>query len=281
MRNSVLGRVIAALFAVAMVTVAKGQCGVMLQDTVLPSDGSEHRTFFEWDFDGEGPLPPELLVGTGGGRVMAFNGTRWRQVGDRLSGPVSWNVDPAEPLVYQLLSFRGELHAVAAGYNVSSQGALFKWSGTQWDQIPMVGVGCPGSGATGHFRSATIWNDMIVVVGYDLRCSGQRLAIGWNGTAWAPLDNALTGFQSSSIVAAVHATSDGRLLIGGYLPTPLADAMIAELVGAQWQYRIYGYSGISSIPILRFQEIDGDVFAMAQSVEPIRKPRNRVAFCCV
>lgn len=118
--------------AFGLVTSAYAQCGILLQDEVPPSDGAGYRSLFEWDFDGPGPLEPELLLGGDMGRILAFNGTRWRQVGARLSGTV-WNQDPNDPNIAQFIEFRDELYALATIRTSSSiyQSRLFRWTGTQ------------------------------------------------------------------------------------------------------------------------------------------------------
>lgn len=247
-----------ALLVVCMfglVTAAYAQCGILLQDDVPPSDGSGHRTLFEWDFDGPGPLEPELLTGADGGRVMAFNGTRWRQVGPRLTGQ-PWGFDATDPIVFQFLDFRGELHAIAATRTTAgAAGGLFRWNGNEWVFIPWRGVGCGTSGVSGWMGAGTVWYDRIVIVGQYLTCDNRRTwELSWDGTSWAAL--APTPTQTNSpFSTSVFATSDGRLLMGG----SSFGYLIHELVDGIWVSRAEGTS-ISTFRS-KFQEIDGELYA--------------------
>lgn len=244
---------------------ALGQCGVVLQDEVVPSDGFGHRTIYEWDFDGPGPLESELLVGTDGGRVMAFNGSRWRQVGPRLSG-LAWGSTVTDPVALQLLGFRGELYLVAAGSASNLPAGLFRWTGSTWQLIPLSQSGCSGAGVSGWMDSATVWNDRIVVVGQNLRCGNtSTLALAWNGTAWATVGDLFTSNAGTAICGAVYATHDGRLLIGGTIPSAAGNTLIAELVNNQWVSRVEGSSGLT-IPVTRFQEEGDALYAMTSQV---------------
>lgn len=247
------------MVALLLSSAAARAQGVLLQEDVPPSDGFGHRTLSTWDFDGPGPLPPELLLGTDGGRVMAYNGTRWRQVGPRLSG-LSWSAS-TDPVAFKFLNFRGELHVVAAGSISSTPGGLFRWTGSTWALIPA----CNAPGVAIWMVSGTVWNDQIVVVGQGLRCGASTaLALAWNGSSWSRVGDLFTTNHPGAIVGAVHATSDGRLLIGGTIPVTGAPTLIAELVDGVWVTRATGFA--SNIPISGFQELDGELFALCSRV---------------
>lgn len=266
----------AALIVVTVhASLVNAQCGILIQEpATIGQDVGSYRCKLLHDMDGAGPLPPELLIGTDKGRVFAYNGTRFRQFGPRMVESGLTYADPSDPSVFHLFNFRGELHAVSAGYRSDSQGSIFRWNGSAWAAIPRAG-GCGAGTVTGWFLGATIHNDEIIVVGQNLRCGNQNAtALAWNGSSWRRVGDA--PFFTTSVYGAAYGTSDGRLLIGGSIARslPAQNLLLAELVGDLWQTLLLGTSGYSGIPVGRFQEISDQLIVCGSlSTSGIEPPK--------
>jgi hypothetical protein len=243
------------------------RCGVMLQDTVLPSDGFGHRSIYRWDFDGDGPMPEEVLVGTERGRVLAYDGTEWRQVGGRM-GSTLWGDTITDPIVLDFVTFRDELYAVVAGSLSNTAGGLFRFDGAGWVAVPQnpPASSCNGL-VTGWMAGATIYQGKILVVGSNLRCGATpTLALTWDGSRWAPLGNLAASGISNAVCGAAFVTSDGSLLVGGTISASTGQHLIMRYNDGVWVPELNGSAGIGPPPVSRFQEIDGRLYALTNSV---------------
>lgn len=251
------------LAMLACARISQAQCGVILDDNCGSLFGSRSTQFFEWDFDGDGPLEPELLMGSDDGRVFAYNGSRWRQVGRSIP---SGNYSSHAPS--QFLSFRGELYVINSGPRSNETGSMFRWTGAEWIRVPTSGNACGTGSIFGFLLRGVVWENKIVVFGNELSCGARRpLAITWDGARWASLGPDFPYDGQTRIVGGAFVTSDGRLLIGGILNINGGRAVVAEYVNGQWVTRLSGSSPSSVIDVTRFQEIDGQVFALSSDVQ--------------
>lgn len=247
------------ILAAGLPSIALGQvCGVLLHDTVIPGDTNGIRSNIVYDFDAEGPLPPEFLIGMDGGRVLAWDGTRWRQVGNRLSTPTgisSWGSGDLNPVVLDLVVFRGDLYAVASGTASSSQGAMFRFNGTDWDAISPVSNCSTGGTVGGWFKAAAVQGDRIIISGQALSCGGpSTTALAFDGSSYTGTGG--TGVFPPRVANDALTTSDGRLLLAGSFQLSNGIFGVVELVGSTWVGR---FPASTSALTGRLSEINGRV----------------------
>lgn len=181
-----------------------------------------------WDSDGDGPLPPQLVVGgyfvSAGGvtlnSVAKWDGVAWRPLGNgiptsstiQVRSLVSWDPDGAGP-VPPLLAAGGVFSAIGS-LRVNGVAA---WDGTSWRAL--------AQGVDGDGSALTVWDrdgdgaepPRLVVGGGFVSASGvaaNHVAM-WNGTGWESMGLGVNGQVNNLIVW----DSDGA---GPLLPSPVA-----------------------------------------------------------
>lgn len=200
---------------------------------VTPGTNGEARAATLWDPDGDGPLPPQPVVGglfsSAGGigvnRIARFDGNIWLPFGSGsptgVSGNVlaltTWDSDGVGPLAPSLVAAGEFTHAGGTMVN-----RIAVWNGSAWQSL---------GGGFASFRVSSIvsWDPddsgpmtpRLVAGGvFSTTTAGatvNRVAM-WDGAAWQPLGN---GFASGDTAALCVYDPDGsgpmqsRLVAGG------------------------------------------------------------------
>jgi len=180
----------------------------------------------EWDPDGAGPLPSQLVVAgyflNGDkflpSRIIAWDGTQLHDLGPGLTTP------PAA-----LASFYGNL--IAGGTDIqpvggTSLGRIAQWNGTTWQSLP----GGTIQGSVNALRVHSGW----LYVGGSFSAVGSTSAINiarTNGISWQALGAGLNGSVQSLEVFNNEVVAGGSFTASGASPA----RHIASWNGQSWQ----------------------------------------------
>src|SRR3990170_4178564 len=104
----------------ALPSSASAQCGQWLSTGGVPGVEGRINAMLDWDPDGDGPLPPVLVVGGSfkvagdivTNNIAAWDGTAWHALGSGVTG--------TDPAVHALAAYNGRL--IAAGSFASAGG---------------------------------------------------------------------------------------------------------------------------------------------------------------
>ena len=201
-----------------------------------------------FDPDGNGPLPPSLVVSgrrtvNGPGRVMMWTGSTWRDVGTvQPDAAVLTQFDPDGPGPLPPRLFAG-------GYDSAAFHAIAQWDGQNW--LP-VGAGL-GDPYRPWVQAMTVFDpdgpgplpERLVVAGV-FRSAGGNPANGiaeWDGAAWRPLAQGITeaGNLGGYGWALTTFDPDGP----GPLPRELMVGGLFETAGGQPARSIASWNGTS------------------------------------
>ncbi len=214
-------------------------------------------TMTPWDPDGDGPLPPVLVVAgyftTAGGvaanNLATWNGSQWSALGPGTPGSIytltTWDPDGDGPLPPRLCV--GGSFSTIGGVAANN---IALWDGTSWSALG-TGVG-DGSAIV---RTLCTWDPdgpgpqpPLLVAGGTFSTAGGASAAGvavWNGTSWSAMGGGLTG-GSTYTLATVDPDGTGpatpQLFAGGdFMYTTTANLWhVARWDGAAWQPMYYG-----------------------------------------
>lgn len=233
------------------------------------------RAATSWDPDGDGPVPPSLIVGgdfgNAGGvsalRIARFDEHRWRQIGTpsgasaAVRALMTWDTDGPGPLAPSVIA-GGEFGSMGP----VSANRVASWNGATW--MPFSS-GITGGAGIGVFALA-LWDPdgpgplaEQLVVGGNFITTGAGLAVNrvsiWDGAAWQALGS---GFNNNVNALAVY-DPDGpgpmtpRLVAAGSFTfsgaTPLN--RIAWWDGSAWQPFASGFS--NTVNALTVWDADG------------------------
>ena len=193
---------------------ARGQCGTAWSSPAPePALAGDGRCSAQWDPDGTGPLPTQLVVGgsalVGGTspvaqKVMTFDGSRWQAlgVGPGTSGEVTL-----------LLRWNGTL--IAAGtFTGGGTDHIAAWSGSAW--LPL------GAGLISTPVAMCEWNGNVAVA-----LPGNPTPVQlWNGAAWTNLPPAMLAVKTMI-------SFQGELCVGGAQSYP-GPGRLARWNGTTW-----------------------------------------------
>jgi len=164
------------------------------------------------DFDGAGPLPPEIVAGgtfdSAGGiaasNIARWDGLAWRAMSVGLDGPVSvlamWDPDGPGAAPAQLIAGGSFLNSGATPVN-----CIARWDGTQWRSLGTGITPLPGGGVTTLFTKVP--SDFgpllteLIVAGEFSAAGGvwaSRVA-SWDGSTWRAFTNGRTGIIGAAI----------------------------------------------------------------------------------
>jgi trimeric autotransporter adhesin len=196
-----------------------------------------------WDPDGQGPLPPRLVIGGSFsycGAVLANN----LAVVDLATGDVTTLGGGVDGVVWALAVLpNGDL--VAAGSFQSAGGSsanrIARWNGTAWASL--------GSGCNDIVRALAVLPTGDLVAGGDFTQAGGGAALRtarWNGATWAPLGAGM----ASGWVWALVTMPNGDLIAGGMFGQAggVAAQNIARWNGTAWSALGTGYPGVAAAP---------------------------------
>lgn len=149
-----------------------------------------------WDPDGPGPLPEQLVIGgtfaADGGfglnNIARWDGAAWRPLGSGVDGWVwaltTWDPDGPGPQTVQIVA--GGSFENAGGVTVNN---VARWDGAAWQPL--------GSGVDGPVYAFTAWDadgpgpqTAQIVVGGLFTAAGDIAANNiarWDGAAWQPM----------------------------------------------------------------------------------------------
>lgn len=179
----------------------------------------EVRAFTEWDPDGAGPLPAEMVIAgafTMAGGSQASRVARW-------SG-TSWSSFPSTslPIVRALAVLpTGEL---VIGVETSGAPGVYRWDGAGW--VPLGGANASVQGPVYALR--VLANGDLLAAGNFTTVDGMtvnRIA-RWNGSAWSALGAGLPG-----VVNSVTELATGEIVAGG---TFASLGNVASWNGSTW-----------------------------------------------
>jgi trimeric autotransporter adhesin len=208
--RDVLG--LSSLLVVAHATMtAHAQCdeGWFGGQPLTGTDG-DVITSCEWDPDGTGPKPSQLIVGGffkfAGDRfvssIASFDGTAWHPLGEGLSSAV---VRDGLALVSAAIPFRNNL-VVSGWFDRSGStplNSVAMWDGAQWTRM--------GEGFDARAKTFTIHNGELYAGGGFLRSGDQEVicVARWDGASWRDLDRGLDGLVTGLV------SFQGRLIACG------------------------------------------------------------------
>jgi hypothetical protein len=189
-------------------------------------------TSCEWDPDGPGPAPSQLIVGGffkfAGDRyvssIASFDGMTWRPLGDGLSNPI---VRDGLALVSAAIPFQNKL-VVSGWFDRSGStplNSVAMWDGTRW--TPM------GAGFDARAKAFTIHNGELYAGGGFIRSGDQEVicVARWDGTRWRDLDRGLDGLVTGLV------SFQGRLIACGDFGATANGAPVLRLAawnGSRW-----------------------------------------------
>jgi hypothetical protein len=159
------------------------------------------------------------FVGTGGSRLVRWNGSSWESVGGGVG--VGSNMQ-----VYALQLWNGGL--VAAGRFGNAGGApasnIATWNGSAWQTL--------GSGLNGECDALAVLGTDLVAGGIFTQAGGQSAAAAarWDGASWQPMGTRAVSIRDFTTV-------DGVLYAGGVFlgPDDTQTATVARWTGTEWE----------------------------------------------
>lgn len=229
--------VAATAVAWAVASAASAQCWV--PGIGVPGLNGNAQALANWDPDGAGPMPTELVVGgaftNAGGvpanRLARWNGTTWSAFGTGLNGSVfAITVLPGGDLVV------GGSFSTAGG---AAAVRVARWDGVAWSAM--------GSGMNDLVLSLTTLANGDVVAGGRFTTAGGNAAscvARWDGATWSPLGTGITG--APPYVNALQTLANGDLVAGGFFSNAggVAVNSIARWNGTTWSALGVGISGV-------------------------------------
>jgi hypothetical protein len=228
----------------ALASLARAQCTTTWQSTGgVPGPDATVFSSLQWDPDGPGPLPPQVVLGGDfrlAGDVVASHLVAyepalrtWSTFGSGLDGSV-----------YALVAMpNGDLIAAGAFQNAGGLPAnrIARWNGSAWSPL---GAGCDAR----VFALAVLPNGDLVAGGEFASAGGvpaARLA-RWNGSNWSAFGDLSGTFFP--YVSALAVDGNGHLLVGGQFSTigGVAAEDVARWDGVAWSALGSGLGGPSS-----------------------------------
>ncbi len=180
----------------------------------------------EWDPDGLGPLPSQLVVAgnfTRAGTLNAQNLAQW--------DGAHWNANilPAPPSILAMTVFNGQL-VVAGNFTPTTGGPanrIAAWDGSAWQPL--------GLGLNNQCNALAVYNGELIAGGTFTTAGGAPVPslAKWNGSTWAPLPGSRGG--ASGIVYALKSLQ-GHLIVGGtgLLPSNQGNTDVIAWDGSVW-----------------------------------------------
>ena len=186
--NRILVAVLAAIALLASENRANAQpCG----GRWLPGDGvpgvlGQTQCAVSWSPDGNGPLPPMLVVGgtfavagpIAANDIAGWDGTSWHSFSTGMSRT-------GGATVLAVCEYNGDL--IAGGLFTAAGGTpcanIARWDGAAWQPL--------GGGTNGYVRCLAVYNGELVAGGDFTTAGGascNRIA-RWNGSAWQTLQD--------------------------------------------------------------------------------------------
>jgi hypothetical protein len=239
--------------------VARAQCGAWDNHFSVPgSFDSDVDALTTWDPDGNGPQIAQLVAGgifeSAGSLTLnciaRWDGSAWQPFGTGMdeffvSALTTWDPDGEGPQTAQLVA-GGSLRTVG-GVTVNG---IARWDGAAWQPFAN---GFQVTNLIPTVYSLTTWDPdgagpqpaQLVAGGNFLVASGvgvNRIA-RWDGSAWQPLGNGMTGAGAPWVLALTTWDPDGngpqtaRLVAGGGFATAGTTTVnyIASWNGSAWQ----------------------------------------------
>jgi hypothetical protein len=200
-----------------------------------------------WDPDGDGPLPPQLIIAgnfsnvgsdsTGAipaANIARWDGAAWQPLGSGLDGPVrallSWDPDGPGPLPPLLIVAGDFTHAGGLW-----SGSIAAWDGTTWHRL--------GWGLDAPTKAITTWDadgpgplpPRLIAAGDFLYAGADatggvlvnRIAM-WDGSTWQAFGDGFATTVATTLAFDFDGLGSARLLAGG-------DFGLKRWSGAQWE----------------------------------------------
>jgi hypothetical protein len=235
---------------------------------------SSFTALCNWDPDGDGPLPVQLIAA--GTPVSVWDGVSWKALpGPGLTGPVwsvtTWDPDGEGPLPRRLVA-GGDF--TASGTTPISRIAQF--DGTSWTGF--------GTGANAIVRTVAAWDpdgdgpehERLYVGGEFTNVNGVTISrvAQFDGTTWSRMGSGLAGSTDSSLKTSANTIvawdPDGEgdapqyLYVGGNFLAAggVASCCVASWDGAAWRSIGNGVTGlwnrgrVNAISAVNFSDCD-------------------------
>lgn len=192
-----------------------------------------------WDSDGDGPLPPKLVIvgsfttagGVAAANIASWDGYQWEQIGGGTNGWLS------------AVAVLSDGRLVVAGYfslagNVPVSN-IAAWDGNQWSTL---GEGLSGSPPLIYFQVNALCADAnggVYAAGGFTNAGGSAASniAYWNGDAWTTLSSGLSGAPGEHPwVSSLLMLPSGELLAGGMFTNASGTAVksLAKWNGTVW-----------------------------------------------
>lgn len=204
---------VAAFAMLAVASTGRAQCDLAaLPGDVLAQLQGNVDCLTQWDPDGAGPLPLQLVAGgtfdvanVHDEHVVLWNGTSWTTTSAGFGGVTAMTV------------WNGLLVAAAAE-------AVWTFNGTAWSVLASVEYGSPTAPLPGVVNTINVYNGQLVVAGRFARivapflpATDANAVATWNGSTWAALGSGPAA-PAGTPVALCSAIFTGSLWIGGSFP---------------------------------------------------------------
>lgn len=234
----------------------------------------------EWDPDGDGPLPKQLVVcgeftsagGIAANRVARWDGSRWHPIGSGFDGEVdaitTWDPDGTGPLTAQLVAGGRFLRSGLMTLN-----RIARWDGTSWRPLLMGN----GLGVNNVVNSLTTWDPdgegplhaQLVLGGQFTRAAGVNVngIARWDGSAFYAFGSGLVGgAPSESVNTVLTWDPDGsgplpiQVFAAGSVHAAGSPQTIVRWDGSAWQPfgRLLGRPPSDQVLTLTAWDPDGD-----------------------